>query len=143
MNVLIFGADCGTHALAWKIFNSPLVDELLCSPGNGGTSVFAPGAIVPVDDAAAVSRFVLGEAVELIVLDGTTIAAGVVDEASALHTPVFGSGKVAAALLESRCFQHEWLLANDLPVPRGRVFERAEQAEKYAAALPMPVAVRA
>lgn len=143
MNILLFGQDCGTQALAWKVFNSSLVDELICSPGNGGTSLFTPSATVPPGDLGAVSRFVLGEEIDLVIADEAAITAGVADEAQALHTPVFGSGKAAAAVLESRCAQHEWLLKHDLPAPMGRAFERADQAEKFAATLPLPVAIRA
>ena len=44
MKILLLGDDGRAHALAWKLFNSPLVDELICAPGNGGASVIVPAA---------------------------------------------------------------------------------------------------
>jgi phosphoribosylamine--glycine ligase len=36
MNVLLIGSGGREHALAWKIAASPLVDRLVCAPGNAG-----------------------------------------------------------------------------------------------------------
>src|SRR3712207_7794192 len=50
-----------------------------------------------------------------VVADEAAIAAGIADELQAVHVPVAGSGKTAAALLGSRCLQHEWLQKHQLP----------------------------
>ena len=46
MKVLLLGDDGRAHALAWKLFNSPLVDDLICAPGNGGTAPLVPAAVI-------------------------------------------------------------------------------------------------
>ena len=38
LRILILGSGGREHALAWKLAQSPLVDQILVCPGNGGTS---------------------------------------------------------------------------------------------------------
>ena len=42
MDVLIIGSGGREHALAWKIAASPLVDQVLCAPGNPGMDAVGP-----------------------------------------------------------------------------------------------------
>ena len=69
MKVLLLGDDGRAHALAWKLFNSPLVDELVCAPGNGGTAPLVPAAALELADAAAIARWAFDEG------QGTTASA--------------------------------------------------------------------
>jgi len=41
MKVLVIGNGGREHALAWKIAQSPLVNEVLVAPGNAGTALEA------------------------------------------------------------------------------------------------------
>ncbi len=41
MKVLIVGSGGREHALAWKIAQSPELDELVCAPGNPGMAEVA------------------------------------------------------------------------------------------------------
>lgn len=38
LRILILGSGGREHALAWKLAQSSLVDQILVCPGNGGTS---------------------------------------------------------------------------------------------------------
>ena len=37
MNILLLGSGGREHAIAWKIAQSPKVDQLFIAPGNAGT----------------------------------------------------------------------------------------------------------
>lgn len=143
MKILVLGGDGRAHALVWKLFNSPTAD-LLVAPGNGGAALLAP--IVPVDpaNAAEVARFAFDEGVELIVpADGAPLKAGLVDEVVAMQIGVCGPAQRAARLESSRCFARAFLERHGLPLPRGRVCADLATAERYLAAQPLPVVIKA
>ncbi len=143
MKILVLGGDGRVHALVWKLFNSPAAD-LLVAPGNGGAALLAP--VAPVDPAnpLEVARWAFDEGVELIVpADSAPLAAGLVDEVIAMHIGVCGPSQRAARLEHSRCFGRAFLERNGLPVARGRVCADLTTAEKYLAAQPLPVVIKA
>ena len=39
--VLVLGSGGREHAFVYKFHNDPLVSDVFCSPGNGGTSLIA------------------------------------------------------------------------------------------------------
>ena len=54
IKVLVIGSGGREHALCWKIAQSPLVEEVICAPGNAGISGVARLARVDPNDADAV-----------------------------------------------------------------------------------------
>lgn len=143
MKLLVLGADGRAHALVWKLFSSPGADVLV-APGNGGAALLAPQVDLDPGDAAAVARWAFAEGVELIVpADTASLAAGLVDEVVAMHIGVCGPAARAALIEHSRCFARALIERSGLPVPRGRVCGDLATAERYLAAQPMPVAIKA
>ncbi len=144
MKVLLLGDDGRAHALAWKLFNSPLVDELICAPGNGGTAPLVPAAALELVDAAAIARWAFDEGIDIIVPAGSrALHAGLVDEVVALHIGVCGPSRRSAALERSRCQAKEFMLRANLPTAPGRAFTDLATAEKYLATQPLPVMIKA
>jgi phosphoribosylamine--glycine ligase len=144
MKVLLLGDDGRAHALAWKLFNSPLADELICSPGNGGTAPLVPAAALELADAAAIARWAFDEGIDIIVPAGSrALHAGLVDEVVALHIGVCGPSRRSAALERSRCQAKEFMLRSNLPTAPGRAFTDLATAEKYLATQPLPVMLKA
>lgn len=144
MKVLVLGDDGRAHALAWKLFNSPLATELICAPGNGGASVIVPAAEIDQADAAAVARWAFDESIDVIVPAGSRpLHAGLVDEVVALHVGVCGPSQRSTALEHSRCKAKEFMLRHGLPTPPGRACGDLATAEKYLATQPLPVMIKA
>jgi len=130
--------------LARKLFNSPLVDELICAPGNGGTAPLVPAAALELADAAEIARWAFAEGIDIIMPAGSrTLHAGLVDEVVSLHIGVCGPSQRSAALERSRCQAKEFMLRANLPTPPGRAFTDLATAEKYLATQPLPIMIKA
>jgi phosphoribosylamine--glycine ligase len=144
MKVLLLGDDGRAHALAWKLFNSPLVHELICAPGNGGTAQLVPTAELDGADAAAIARWAFDEGIDIIVpASSQPLHAGLVDEVISFHIGVCGPSQRSTELARSRCHAKEFMLRHNLPTPPGRAFTDLATAEKYLATLPLPVMIKA
>jgi len=144
MKILLLGNDGRAHALTWKLFNSPLVDELIGAPGNGGSSALVPTADIDVGDAAAIARWAFDEGIDIIVPAGSQpLHAGLVDEAISLQIGVCGPSQRSTVLERSRCQAKEFMLRHNLPTAPGRAFTDRATAEKYLATQPLPVMVKA
>src|SRR5438270_7583133 len=103
MHILLIGSGGREHALAWKIAGSPLLTKLWCAPGNAGIASEAECVALDVTNHAAVIEFCRINAVDLVVVGPETpLAAGIVDDLSAVGIKAFGPSKLAAQLEGSK-----------------------------------------
>jgi phosphoribosylamine--glycine ligase len=143
MKTLVLGGDGRAHAIVWKLFNSASADVLV-APGNGGAAQLAPVVDLDPEDVGEVARWAFAEGVELIVpADGAPLAAGLVDELVSMQIGVCGPAQRTTRLERSRCFARGFLERHGLPLARGRVCADLATAEKYLAAQPLPLLIRA
>jgi phosphoribosylamine--glycine ligase len=144
MKLLVLGYDGYAHALTWKLFNSPQATDIICAPGNGGTSQLVPQLDIDVRRASEIAHWAFKEHVDLIVPASSEASVhGLANEAVALHIGVCGPPQRAARLLLSRCAAKELLLRHNLPTAHGQAFQSRTTAEKYLAAQPLPVVLKA
>src|SRR5262245_22269680 len=144
MKTLVLGGDGRAHTLVWKLFNSQVVTELICAPGNGGVGHLVPIAELEVADAATVARWAFDEGVDIIVpANSRSLQAGLVDEVVSFHIGVCGPSQRSTALERSRCRAKEFMLRHGLPTAPGRAFSDVGTAEKYLATQPLPVMIKA
>lgn len=144
MKVLVLGGDGRTHALVWKLFNSPMAEEVMCAPGNGGTSQIAPSVELALEDAANVARWSFEQSVDVIVpAESGPLQHGMVDEVVAFHIGVCGPSQRSTVLERSRCRAKEFMLRYNLPTSPGRAFTNLSMAEKFLASVPLPVTIKA
>ncbi len=77
MNILLVGSGGREHALAWKMRQSPLVDRLVCAPGNPGIAKVAECvADVRADDAEGLARLAREMKAGLVVVGPEVALAG-------------------------------------------------------------------
>src|SRR5918911_3080997 len=93
MKVLIVGAGGREHALAWRLAQSPQLDELHAAPGNPGIADLGDCHPVRAEDAEAVLELARSLDVDLVVVgpEGPLVA-GVADELRHGGVAVFGAG---------------------------------------------------
>jgi len=68
LNILLVGSGGREHALAWKIKQSPKLNQLYIAPGNAGTSGLGENVNVPVADFAGIKRLILEKKIDLVVV---------------------------------------------------------------------------
>ena len=105
MNIMIIGGGAREHALAWKIRQSPLTNQIFITPGNAGTIKIANPLAIPANDiqglAAAAGRL----SVDLTVVGPEApLADGIVDYFQERGLSIFGPTKNAAQIESSKSF---------------------------------------
>ena len=58
-NVLVLGSGGREHALAWKMAQSSILEELFIAPGNAGTKMHGKNVDMSVNDFKAIKIFVI------------------------------------------------------------------------------------
>ncbi len=144
MKILIVGSGGREHALAWKIAQSPIVDEVFCAPGNPGMDKL--GACFEVDpmDLHAMQELVLQIAPDLIVIGPETpLAAGLSDVLRARGFDVFGPSQKAAQLESSKGFSKDLMAKYDIPTAAYKRFTDIAEALDYLETIDAPYVIKA
>ncbi len=119
MKVLVVGSGAREHALVWACARSPLVDAVLCAPGNGGTAALARNVAVGAEDVENLVQLALAEDVDLVVIGpDAAVAAGLADALDVEGIDVFGPTAAAGRIEGSKEFAKD--LMNDAGIPTAR-----------------------
>jgi len=144
MRVLVLGSGAREHALAKRIARSPLVQAVLCAPGNGGTAAFARNASVDPEDGAAVVALARAHAIDFVVVGPEApLVAGVVDALQAAGILAFGPTRSGARLEGSKSFSKEFMKRHAIPTAAAWSFDDADAAIAHARAHGKPLVVKA
>lgn len=131
-SVLVIGSGGREHALCWKIAQSELVSEVICTPGNAGISEVARIGKVAADDIAGLVTLAKAEQPGLIVIGPEDpLAAGLADRLRKEGFDVFGPGKEGAQLEASKAFSKDLLERHRIPTAASRSFDRSGGAKGY------------
>ncbi len=132
MKVLVVGSGGREHALAWKIAQSPEVEEVLIAPGNAGTARVGRNVPVAADDLDGLTRLARDEGVGLAVIGPEgPLCAGLADRLRGRGVDVFGPGAEGARLEGSKVHAKEFLQRYRIPSAAGRRFDRSGAAKSY------------
>jgi phosphoribosylamine--glycine ligase len=144
MKILVIGGGGREHALAWKLKQSPEVDQMWCAPGNAGTAAIAENVAIKASDLHALVRFAKENHVDLTVVGpDDPLAAGIVDLFVAEKLRVFGPTKSAARIESSKIFAKELMRAQEIPTAGANTFSDSGEAFRYCERLKFPVVIKA
>ena len=144
LNVLLVGSGGREHALAWKITQSHLLENLFIAPGNAGTRHLGTNVDIPYADINGLAKFAKEKFIDLtIVGPEEPLANGLVDRFSLEGLKAFGPTAKAAKLESSKTFAKE--LMNDLGIPTAMFssVETINQAREEIQKLGLPVVIKA
>ncbi|HET7299191.1 MAG TPA: phosphoribosylamine--glycine ligase [Oleiagrimonas sp.] len=146
MKVLVVGGGGREHALAWKLAQSPRVDEVLVAPGNAGTAGESKmrNVAVAATDVAGLLDLARDEHVDLTVVGPEApLVAGIVDKFRTANLRCFGPRRVAAQLEGSKQFAKDFLIRHNIPTARYAVFTELKPALAYVRERGAPIVIKA
>ena len=144
MKILVIGSGGREHALAWKLSQSPKVQQVYVAPGNGGTALSPNLKNVPITDLAALRDWALAEKIALTVVGPEQpLAAGVVDDFRAHGLRIFGPTQAAAQLESSKAFSKDFMKRHGIPTAAYETFSDPGAAHAYVDRLGAPIVVKA
>lgn len=132
LKVLLIGSGGREHALAWKLAQSPLVDQIFAAPGNAGTSELATNIPIAAADLSALFHFARNNKIDLtIVGPEDPLALGIVDLFQAERLKIFGPSRAAAQLEASKAFAKRFMQEMGIPTARFGSFTDYDEAMSY------------
>ncbi|WP_250634178.1 phosphoribosylamine--glycine ligase [Pinirhizobacter soli] len=146
MKVLVIGSGGREHALAWKLAQSPRVEEVIVAPGNAGTAreKHLRNAAIAVNDIDGLLALARAENVGLtIVGPEVPLVAGLVDAFGAAGLRCFGPSAKAAQLEGSKAFAKAFLERNGIPTAHYTVHTDLAPALAYVREKGAPIVIKA
>ena len=140
VNILVVGSGGREHAMAWKLAQSPLAENIYVAPGNGGTALLSTvenistvkHVNISVTDIAALIQFATEHAIGLCVVGPEApLAAGIRDQMDQAGIPCIGPTQAAAQLESSKTFCKNFLNRHLIPTAPYACFTQLGEAELY------------
>uniref|UniRef100_A0AAR2JA18 ATP-grasp domain-containing protein n=1 Tax=Pygocentrus nattereri TaxID=42514 RepID=A0AAR2JA18_PYGNA len=131
--VLVIGSGGREHALAWKLAQSPHVQQVLVAPGNAGTASCGKisNSAVNVSNHTILAQYCKDHNVALVVVGPEVpLAAGIVDDLTAAGVPCFGPSAKAAQLEASKSFSKSFMDRYGISTARWSSFTDPQEACK-------------
>ncbi|WP_106831877.1 phosphoribosylamine--glycine ligase [Parabacteroides pacaensis] len=137
MNILLLGSGGREHALAWKIAQSPKVENLYIAPGNAGTRNEGTNVALSANDFPGIKTFVLEKKVDMVVVGPEDpLVKGIYDffreDPQISHITVIGPSKEGAQLEGSKDFAKAFMQRHSIPTARYKSISAENIEEGYA-----------
>jgi phosphoribosylamine---glycine ligase len=116
VRVLVVGSGGREHALAWKLAQSPVVEEVHAAPGNPGISRIGQCHPIRAEDAESLLELARTLGADLVVIGPEApLVAGVADQLRRGGVAVFGPSAAAARIEGSKSFAKDVMRAAGVP----------------------------
>ncbi len=144
MKILLIGSGGREHALAWKMFQSPLCETLYAAPGNPGIAEYAECVDLDVNDHDAVVGFARQQGVGLVVVGPEDpLAEGLGDAIRDAKILCFGPTADGAKIEADKAYAKDLMRAASVPTAEARTFDDFTAAKEYVLSRDHGVAVKA
>ncbi|MBN2615185.1 MAG: phosphoribosylamine--glycine ligase [Bacteroidales bacterium] len=134
MKILILGSGGREHALAWKLDQSPKVEELFIAPGNAGTALLGTNLPVEVNDFETIKTTIIEKEIDMVVVGPEVpLVQGIRDffiqDRVLQNIPVIGPSKEAAQLEGSKDFAKNFMNKYNIPTAASQTFTKETLTE--------------
>ncbi len=150
MDILLLGSGGRENALAWKIKQSPKVNNLYIAPGNAGTHSLGKNIDISISDFPAIKQFVQANNIHMVVVGPEEpLVKGIYDffinDPEVKNIPVIGPSKEGAKLEGSKDFAKQFMIRHNIPTARYKSFtiNQLEEAYNFLGELEAPYVLKA
>lgn len=146
MRVLVVGGGGREHALAWKLIQSPICEQVYVAPGNPGTAAEpnVDNVDIAVEDIPGLVIFAKNNDIGLTIIGPEVpLVMGIVDAFAKEGLRCFGPSKEAAQLEASKSFTKNFLARHSIPTADYQVFSDVAPAIAYIKDQGTPIVVKA
>jgi phosphoribosylamine--glycine ligase len=128
MRVLLLGSGGREHAIAWKISQSSILDELFIAPGNAGTKKHGKNLDLKLNDFEAIKQAVLQHAIDMVVVGPEEpLVLGIYDyfqqDPALKNVALIGPSKEGAQLEGSKDFAKAFMSRHRIPTAKYGTFD--------------------
>ncbi|KIW01647.1 phosphoribosylamine-glycine ligase [Verruconis gallopava] len=137
LRILLVGNGGREHALAWKLSQSPLVEQIYVCPGNGGTAGLLKTQnldSVSASDFAGLADFAVKQKIQLLVPGPEQPLVDGITDYFAKHASsvkCFGPSEKAAVMEGSKTFSKDFMKRHDIPTAAYENFSSYDKAKAY------------
>jgi phosphoribosylamine---glycine ligase len=150
MKVLLLGSGGREHALAWKIAQSSILDELFIAPGNAGTKKHGKNVDLSPTDFDAIKEFVTSQQIDMVIVGPEEpLVNGIYDYFQAdeqlKKVGIIGPSKFGAQLEGSKDFAKAFMARHAIPTAKYGTFtaETITQGISFLDAMKGPYVLKA
>ncbi|MDA7715674.1 phosphoribosylamine--glycine ligase [Pelagibacteraceae bacterium] len=144
MNIGLIGSGGREHALCKKIYESKLVNKIVCFPGNAGTSQIATNVDVNILNFNKILKLIKFNKIDLVIVGPEDpLVKGIVDFLKKNKIKVFGPSKYAAKLEGSKAFMKIICAQNNIPTAKFKICNNKKQVNYFLNNCALPIVVKA
>ncbi len=150
MNILLLGSGGREHALAWKMKQSVLCDQLFIAPGNAGTGLCGTNVALGINDFEGIAQFCLDQKIGMVVVGPEEpLVKGIYDylvsQPLLKDVLVVGPSAEASQLEGSKAFSKHFMQRHNIPTAGYAEFtsNNFEEGKLYIARHTLPVVLKA
>ncbi|TNF45738.1 MAG: phosphoribosylamine--glycine ligase [Bacteroidetes bacterium] len=136
MRILLLGSGGREHAMAWKMAQSSMLEELFIAPGNAGTRQHGKNVSLNPTNFDEVKAFVLENNINMVVVGPEEpLVKGIHDfflaDPDIKGIPVIGPGKIGAQLEGSKDFAKQFMMRHNIPTAKYATFTKDTLEDGY------------
>ncbi len=150
MNILLIGSGGREHALAWKIAQSPLLNQLYIAPGNAGTASLGKNVQLNVSHHQEVAEFCHAHQINMVVVGpeaplAESLGDFFASEETLKEVMFFGPQQQGAMLESSKNWAKSFMLRHGIPTAKYQSFtvETLEEGKRFLETLASPYVLKA
>jgi phosphoribosylamine--glycine ligase len=148
MNILLIGSGGRESAFAWKLAQSPSLDNLFITPGNAGTLEYGTNVNLDLNDIDNLVNFIVQNDIKMMIVGPESkLVEGIYDDLKNKipKLMIIGPSKQGAMLEGSKTFAKEFMEEFNIPTAKYRVFNKIQQdqALEFIESSAMPLVLKA